>query len=158
MILEELSKHDDKWRSIAMNITKGNKQLSDDLVQDMYLKLMNYKRFTTGFVTYCMNWMYLDTFKGTEICSLDSLHYINSFDTHFEPTDTEQNILDKADKLDWYAKELLKESYDHSNRQIGEKYNIDYGFVHREVHKAVREVLGDGYKELYKNSNLKHKR
>ena len=50
MILKELSNHDKQWREIACNITKGDKDLADDLTQQMYLKLMNYKKFNVYFV------------------------------------------------------------------------------------------------------------
>ena len=38
MILEELSKKDKYWRQVAFNISK-DKNISDDLVQEMYLKI-----------------------------------------------------------------------------------------------------------------------
>ena len=158
MILKELSSHDKKWREIALNITKGDKDLADDLTQQMYLKLMNYKKFNVYFVAVTLKNLYLDTFKGKKLCSLDSLHYLESRDSNFQPDDRQQEVLDKANDLKWYQVELLKESYDNSNRSIGEKYNMNYGFVHWEIHKAVKEILGENYTEKYKNSNLKYKK
>ncbi len=38
MKILELSKKDKKWRHIALKLC-GNKELADDIVQDMYLKL-----------------------------------------------------------------------------------------------------------------------
>jgi len=38
--INELAKHDTKWREIAFKIT-WDKTKADDLVQDMYLKLMD---------------------------------------------------------------------------------------------------------------------
>lgn len=35
---------------------------------------------------------------------------------------------------------------------------MNYGFVHREIHKALKEILGENYTEKYKNSNLKYKK
>ena len=96
--------------------------------------------------------------KGKKLCSLDSLHYLESRESDFQPDDRQQEVLDKANDLKWYQVELLKESYDNSNRSIGEKYNMNYGFVHREIHKAVKEILGENYTEKYKNSNLKYKK
>lgn len=158
MILKELSKHDEKWREIALNITKGDKDLADDLTQQMYLKLMNYEKFNVYFVAVTLKNLYLDTFKSKKLCSLDSLHYLRSNESDFQPNDRQQEVLDKANDLKWYQIELLKESYDNSNRSIGEKYNMNYGFVHREIHKAVKEILGENYTEKYKNSNLKYKK
>ena len=37
-MLLELSKKDKKWRHIALKLC-GNKDLADDIVQEMYLKL-----------------------------------------------------------------------------------------------------------------------
>mgnify|MGYP000992851106 FL=1 len=90
MILKELSDHDKKWREIALNITKGDKDLADDLTQQMYLKLMNYKKFNVYFVAVTLKNLYLDTFKGKKLCSLDSLHYLQSNESNFQPDDLQQ--------------------------------------------------------------------
>ena len=45
-----------------------------------------------------------------------SLHYLQSNESNFQPDDRQQEVLDKANDLKWYQVELLKESYDNSNR------------------------------------------
>lgn len=157
MILEELSKHDSKWRSTALKITKGNKDIADDITQEMYLKLLNYEYFTDFLVVLTLRSIYLDRFKKPQNISIEELNYIDSKENTFQVDDNQKEILDNTNLLKWYQKELLKESYDLSIRQIANKYNINYGFVFREIQKSIKKVLGDRYDE-YSNSNLKHKR
>ena len=73
----------------------------------------------------------------------------------FEATDEEQQLLDKIDNLSYTQKELLSEAYDRSLREIGDTYNINYVYVHRQIKKAVEEVLGEDL-HLYSNSSLKY--
>ena len=157
MILEELSKQDKLWREIAMNITKGDKYLADEITQNMYLKLMKYTEFNTYFVALTLKNLYIDIQRQKKNVSLAEFHYIEDKQKQFEPNDQQQEYLENINNLQWYQQELLKESFNHSTRQIADRYNINYGFVHREIHKALKEVLGDDY-QYYNNSNLKHKR
>jgi DNA-directed RNA polymerase specialized sigma24 family protein len=156
-ILNELSKKDSLWREIALNITMGDSMMADEITQLMYLKIMNYKRFNIGFVARALKHIYIDILRKNKTVSLDSMYYLEDTTNVFEPTDKENEYLDKTDSLKWYQKELLSESYDRSIREIASIYNINYGFVHREIHKALKQVLGDDYK-MYNNSNLKYKK
>ncbi len=157
MILQELSLRDKEWRQIALNITKGDKDLADEITQLMYLKLMKYETFNIYLVAITLKHIYLDTFKGTKAISIEALHYLEDNENTFEPTDAQSELLGKANLLPWHQRELLKESYDRSTRQIAKEYNLNYGLVHREIHTALKTVLGDRYNE-YKNSNLKYKK
>ena len=60
-----------------------------------------------------------------EPVSLESFYYIEDSTKKFEPTDEEQEILDKAQSIKWHRLEFIKESYDRSNREIAETYDIN---------------------------------
>lgn len=73
----------------------------------------------------------------------------------FEPTDEERDILEKIKELPYHQQEFIAESYDRSLRQIEDEYDINYGFIYRELHKGLNSVLGDAKDELYNNDNMK---
>ena len=192
--INELAIHDTKWRTIALKIT-GNKMSADDLVQDMYLKLMEVdKDINDYYVTMTLKSIFIDGIRKSKIDSHDvgmtNEGYIiygagtweeaeensgkkyrprqamvtlldgmdTSDDIQFEPTDEEQDILDKISSLPYHQQEFIAESYDRSLRQIEGEYDINYGFIYRELHKGLDAVLGDAKEELYNNSNLKNRK
>ena len=135
-ILEELSKKDKEWRKAAYVICK-DKMLADDLVQEMYFKLMNRTKWNDYFVFITLRNLFLDYLRKQKDVRLEELHYIEDRTEIFEPDDEEQKILDAFDKLDWVQKELLLERANGmSLRDIQKRYNINYGYTYRETTKA----------------------
>ena len=135
-ILEELSKKDKEWRKAAYVICK-DKMLADDLVQEMYFKLMNRTKWNNYFVFITLRNLFLDYLRKQKDVRLEELHYIEDRTEIFEPDDEEQKILDAFDKLDWVQKELLLERANGmSLRDIQKRYNINYGYTYRETTKA----------------------
>ena len=136
MILDELSKKDKEWRKAAYVICK-DKMLADDLVQEMYFKLMNRTKWNDYFVFITLRNLFLDHLRKQKDIRLEELHYIEDRTEIFEPDDEEQKILDAFDKLDWVQKELLLERANGmSLRDIQKRYNINYGYTYRETTKA----------------------
>ena len=153
--INELAEHDTKWRSIALRIT-GNKMSADDLVQDMYLKLMDKdKDINDYYVTMTLKSIFIDGIRKNKTSLLFEGIDIKDETVPFEPTDEEKEILDKIKELPYRQQEFLAESYDHSLREIESIYNINYGFIYRELHKGLDAVLGDAKEQLYNNSNMK---
>jgi len=135
-ILEELSKKDKEWRKAAYVICK-DKMLADDLVQEMYFKLMNRTKWNDYFVFITLRNLFLDHLRKQKDIRIEELHYIEDRTEVFEPDDEEQKILDAFDKLDWVQKELLLERANGmSLRDIQKRYNINYGYTYRETTKA----------------------
>ena len=158
--LKEIALHDSKWRSIALKITK-NEAHADDIVQDMYLKLADKEEGVTDYyITLTLKSIFIDNYRKKEnklnyAGQLEQYREIEDNNDDFEATDKEQELLDKIDSLSYTQKELLEESYDRSLRDIGDTYNINYVYVHRQIKKAVELVLGEDL-HLYKNSSLKY--
>ena len=135
-ILDELSKKDKEWRKAAYVICK-DKMLADDLVQEMYFKLMNRTKWNDYFVFITLRNLFLDHLRKQKDIRIEELHYIEDRTEVFEPDDEEQKILDAFDKLDWVQKELLLERANGmSLRDIQKRYNINYGYTYRETTKA----------------------
>ena len=138
-IIKELSEKDSLWRSIAFNICKDY-DLAQDLVQDMYLKLMNRTKWNDYFVSITLRNLFIDTVRKRKDVRLEEFHYIQDHAYIFEPNDEQKAILDEFDKLDWVQKELMLETIDRSLRQIQEIYNINYGYVYRQTKEAKEQI------------------
>ena len=158
--INEIAKHDARWRTIALKITE-NKATADDLVQDMYLKLMDKdKELSDYYVVMTLKSIFMDSVKLT-LMKNRTQGFAEGFDVEdesvsFEPDDKQQRILDKISKLPYHQREFIELTYDHSFRKIGDDYNINYGFVYKEYHNALSYVLGENGKDkLYNNDNLK---
>lgn len=141
-MLEELSKKDKLWRKIAFNIC-GDKMLADDLVQEMYLRFhRNPKDKVNDFyVGLVIRSVFLNGLKEQKPVSLSNFHYIEDTNSNFEPDDEEYEILLRANEITWVQRELLKEVYDRSYREIEEIYKINYGYVYRKVQQAREQIL-----------------
>ena len=158
-MLEDICKKDKKWRKIAVSICK-NKTIADDLVQDMYLKVSTItKDINDYYIISIIRNLWLDMCRKKKVTiDIDNLYYLEDKQELFEPDDYELELLDKANNLKYIQKEFLEESYDRTLRQIGKNYNTNYGFIHRELEKSRKEVLGDDYEEKYNNKRLKYQK
>ena len=138
-ILKELSEKDEKWRTIAFHIC-NDYDLAQDLVQEMYIKLMNRTKWNDYFVSITIRNLFIDTVRKRKNVRLEELHYIEDQTNVFEPTDEQQDILNEFDKLDWVQQQLLLERIDRSLREIEKIYNINYGYIYRETNKAKEQI------------------
>ena len=154
-MLERLSKRNEEWRNLAYRIC-GNYGHAQDLVQQMYLKLADYKRVNDAMVAITIKNLWLDLLKkkNREV-GIDSFHSLPYGNNTFEPSDKQIEYLNRFDDLPMVQKELIQESFDKSTREIGREFNINYCYVHRQIHKGLKKILKEDYKE-YKNSNLKY--
>lgn len=139
-MLNELAKKDITWRKIAYNIT-GNKDAADELVQEMYIKLMNIDKEVNDFyVTLTMRSIYLDQFKKKKVVYIeDNLKQLKDAKSEFEICDDGLEIISK---MKWWEKELLELTYHYSYRQIQKEYNINHNMVFQVVKK---------YKTIWQN-------
>jgi len=131
--------------------------LSDDLVNDMYLKLYDcQKEINDFYVIRTIRNLFLDHIKQKNNVSIELFYNLAESSNDFQPDDYELSIIQECEKLPYLQNGLLKESYDLSVRQISEKYKyINYGLIHRELDKARKTILGNDI-DLYKNKRLKN--
>ena len=151
-MMELLCKNDSKYRELAFSIT-GNKRDADDLVQNMYLKLMNSKKesFTDGFIYVVMNHMFIDEKrkKKKEICATD----IQGYKELFTSEDCNENELltlfkQELENLDYISRELSIEGTYTSIRKLADKYDVNYMSVWRKQRDA-KEQLKNSFKDTY---------
>lgn len=134
-MLEELSKKDEYWRQIAFKICK-DKYLADDLVNEMYLKLYNNEKASIDwYVIIVIRNLFIDFTKQRIEISLDEIT-TKEINNTFEIDDNELELIKG---LKWWERELLELSFDHSLRELGEKLNINYAFIHRTI-KRIRNA------------------
>lgn len=156
-MLEDISKKDKYWRAIALNICK-DKQLADDLVQDMYLKVNEIDKEVNDFyIITIINNLFIDVCRKNKN-ELDVSQLYNLVDKvyNYEYNDIDVTILERSNKLTWFQTKLLTENYDKSIRKIESEYNINYGYIYRELLKARKLVLQDDFEKLYKNKRFKN--
>ena len=150
-MLEELSKKDKLWREIAFNICK-NKDLADELTNLMYLRIYNYKipedKQTESYIGFVIYNLFRDHCKKQPHISIDDFYDITEEVLVHGFTDYDMSILEKANELKWWERQLLILSYDKSSHQIQREYHINYQYTLRHVDKAKRKVLGDNYKTI----------
>lgn len=132
-MLDELCKKDKYWRRIALLICKDKFQ-ADDIVQEMYLKLVNVQKEINDFyVIITMKNIFLGNIKKESVLTSIDLYDFQYKDNAFEYDDREKEIVDQ---LKWHEKELIELSYDKSLREIQKEYNINYQFINRILTKA----------------------
>ena len=155
--IEEIAANDKQWREIAYMICR-DRDLADDMVQDMYLKLMTVdKEVNKYYVTLTLRSIFIDSIRRNKSVRLNEDLPIADKSNSFEPTDEEAEILKKIEELPYHQQEFIAESFDKSLREIEAEFGINYGFIYRNIHKGIDAVLGED-KHLYKNSSLKFRK
>lgn len=158
-MLELLAKKDSKWRQVAYSFC-GNKQLADEIVQEMYLRRYDNNRgqpVKDDYIIMTIRSVFLNMIRKKRFTiSIDKLHYIESHTNDYELTDEDLEILKKYDKQDWKDKELILESYDKSLRQIAKEFPmVNYGYAFRRIIKAIKNILGEDYHKYKNRKNRK---
>lgn len=149
---------DAKWRAIAEKMC-GDYDTAQDIVQEMYLKLMHRKDIQVDwFVVMTMRNLWLNGKKKNREDRFPEDWVETSGTTEqFEPNDEQQVYLDRFAELPFLEQEIIEESYDRSLREIGDEFNINYGYVHKVLHRGLKHVLQDDYAD-YKNSRKKYQK
>jgi len=143
MSLELISKKDHIWRAYALKLT-GDKNTADDLVQDMYLKIYNVKAdLNDSYIFTALRFIFYDKIKRKDILCFPEDWFFSEVKAleNFEIDDNQKCIIDRFEKLPFHQKQLIIESQNKSLRQIQKEFNINYGFVHRELKKARNKLF-----------------
>ena len=158
-ILNSVSKKDAKWREIAFNICK-DKQDADDLVQDMYLRLYNYKveNWNYSFVILVMWNLFKDKKRSyyyrNTVTYLDFYELVTK-DEEFSFNDDDLLILEQIKKLSEDDRKLLELNYDLSASRIAKNLDVCRIALYRKLINIRKEILADDYDKKYRNRRLK---
>jgi DNA-directed RNA polymerase specialized sigma24 family protein len=154
MRLDELAKKDKLWREMAFQICK-EKDLADDLVQEMYLKLCNNTNLIKeGYVYIIIRNLFYDYTKSnknifTNFSSVDIYSLIKAINKiSIEAFDKEEN--DKySEPLDynelikgftWYERTMFELSTLYGQRELSRQTGIHIQTIHR-INKKVKSRI-----------------
>ena len=136
-MIEQLAQRDSDWRQMAFKITK-DKDLADDIVQEMYIKSVDFKnvRKIDWYVYTVLRNLFYDSLKTKEIL-------IDDF-TRFEIIEDEYVSLPEFDELaknlTWYERTMFVCSTLQGQRPFSRQTEIHIQTVHR-INKLVKEKL-----------------
>jgi DNA-directed RNA polymerase specialized sigma24 family protein len=138
MILAELAKKDAQWRKMAFQICK-DKDLADELVQEMYLKLyQNTNLIKDGYIYTVLRNLFYDYTKFNKDILIDFSN-IEIIDTEYvEPIDYFQ--LMKG--LTWYERTMFELSTLVGQRELSRQTGIHLQTIHRISKKVKNQING----------------
>jgi DNA-directed RNA polymerase specialized sigma24 family protein len=136
MILEELAKKDAQWRKMAFQICK-DKDLADELVQEMYLKLyQNTNLIKEGYIYTVLRNLFYDYTKSQKDIIIDFSNIEIEDTEYIEPVDYFQ--LMKG--LTWYERTMFELSTLVGQRELSRQTGIHLQTIHR-VNKMVKSKI-----------------
>lgn len=136
MILAELAKKDAQWRKMAFQICK-DKDLADELVQEMYLKLAyNTNLIKEGYIYTVLRNLFYDYTKSNKEILIDFSN-IEIEDTEYtEPVD----YIELMRGLTWYERTMFELSTLVGQRELSRQTGIHIQTIHR-VSKMVKSKI-----------------
>jgi DNA-directed RNA polymerase specialized sigma24 family protein len=136
MILAELAKKDAQWRKMAFQICK-DKDLADELVQEMYLKLyQNTNLIKEGYIYTVLRNLFYDYTKSQKDIIIDFSNIEIEDTEYIEPVDYFQ--LMKG--LTWYERTMFELSTLVGQRELSRQTGIHLQTIHR-VNKMVKSKI-----------------
>jgi len=137
MILAELAKKDAQWRKMAFQICK-DKDLADELVQEMYLKLYNNTNLIKdGYIYTVLRNLFYDYAKTQKdiIIDFSNIEILDDGD-YIEPIDYKALIKG----LTWYERTMFELSTLVGQRELSRQTGIHIQTIHR-INKMVKSKI-----------------
>jgi hypothetical protein len=142
MIIDELAKKDLQWRKMALQICKC-KDLADELVQNMYIKLSERTiPVSDGYIFVTLRSLFYDSLKNNDILIDDFSKFEIEEEEYCEGID--YNELSKD--LTWYERTLFEQSTLIGQRELSRQTGIHIQTIHR-VNKMVKLKLNGKKKD-----------
>ena len=134
-MIEKLAQDDKQWRQMAFKITK-DKDIADEIVQEMYLKSHTFKDCKSSYIYTILRNLFYDTLNTKEVL-------IEDF-ARFEIIEDEYVFLPEFDELaknlTWYERTMFVCSTLQGQRSFSRQTEIHIQTVHR-INKMVKEKL-----------------
>jgi hypothetical protein len=142
MIIHELAKKDAQWRKMALQICKC-KDLADELVQNMYIKLSERTiPVSDGYIFVTLRSLFYDSLKNNDILIDDFSKFEIEDDIYIEGIDYKELSKD----LTWYERTLFEQSTLIGQRELSRQTGIHIQTIHR-VNKMVKLKLNGKKKD-----------
>jgi DNA-directed RNA polymerase specialized sigma24 family protein len=136
-MLKELAKKDAQWRKMAFQICK-DKDLADELVQEMYLKLyQNTNLIKEGYIYTVLRNLFYDYTKQQKDILIDfsNIEILDDGD-YIEPIDYKALIKG----LTWYERTMFELSTLVGQRELSRQTGIHLQTIHR-INKMVKSKI-----------------
>jgi DNA-directed RNA polymerase specialized sigma24 family protein len=142
LIIHELAKKDQQWRKMAFQICKS-KDLADELVQNMYIKLSERTiPVTDGYIFVTLRSLFYDSLKNNDILIDDFSKFEVEDEEYCEGID--YNELSKD--LTWYERTMFEQSTLIGQRELARQTGIHIQTIHR-INKMVKTKLNGKKKD-----------
>ena len=136
MIIHELAKKDAQWRKMAFQICKS-KDLADELVQNMYIKLSERTiPVTDGYIFVTLRSLFYDSLKNNDILIDDFSNFEVEDEEYCEGIDYSELSKD----LTWYERTMFEQSTLLGQRELSRQTGIHIQTIHR-INKMVKLKL-----------------
>ena len=149
MTLEQLSLNDKTWRKMALQMVK-DKDIADEIVQEMYLKFESLKTDKQGYIYSILRNIFYDTLKSKEVLENDFSRYETTDDEYQEPTidtfRTKEEFKELLQPLTWYERTTFELSNQHGQRKLSRMTGIRLQTIH-EINKKVKKQIAWQIKE-----------
>ncbi len=138
MILQELAKKDAQWRKMAFQICK-DKDLADELVQEMYLKLAyNTNLIKDGYIYTVLRNLFYDYTKSNKDILVDFSNIEIEDIEYIEPVD----YIQLMKGLTWYERTMFELSTLVGQRELSRQTGIHIQTIHRISKKVKNQING----------------
>ncbi len=142
MIIHELAKKDAQWRKMALQICKC-KDLADELVQNMYIKLSERTiPVSDGYIFVTLRSLFYDSLKNNDILIDDFSKFEIQDEEYCEGIDYDEISKD----LTWYEKTMFEQSTLLGQRELSRQTGIHIQTIHR-INKMVKTKLNGKKKD-----------
>ncbi len=142
MIIHELAKKDAQWRKMAFQICKS-KDLADELVQNMYIKLSERTiPVTDGYIFVTLRSLFYDSLKNNDILIDDFSNFEVEDEEYCEGIDYSELSKD----LTWYERTMFEQSTLLGQRELSRQTGIHIQTIHR-INKMVKNKLNGKKKD-----------
>jgi DNA-directed RNA polymerase specialized sigma24 family protein len=141
-VIEQLAQRDSEWRKMSLHICK-DKDLADELVQEMYIKSVDFKNVKniTNYVFFVLKNLYYDSLKSKDIC-VDNFNIFAIIDEDYQEPSNDFYLTEKEFKLllkdlTWYERTMYLKSEQYGQRELSRMTGIRLQTIHR-VNKNVK--------------------
>jgi len=142
LIIHELAKKDAQWRKMAFQICKS-KDLADELVQNMYIKLSERTiPVTDGYIFVTLRSLFYDSLKNNDILIDDFSKFEVEDEEYCEGIDYSELSKD----LTWYERTMFEQSTLIGQRELSRQTGIHIQTIHR-INKMVKLKLNGRKKD-----------
>jgi hypothetical protein len=142
LIINELAKKDAQWRKMALQICKC-KDLADELVQNMYIKLSERTiPVSDGYIFVTLRSLFYDSLKNNDILINDFSKFEVEDEEYCEGIDYDELSKD----LTWYERTMFEQSTLIGQRELARQTGIHIQTIHR-VNKMVKIKLNGKKKD-----------